>query len=213
GGGGAVEARRVTVARGAAADAFSMDEDGTLTITAAPVTRLRMVSEPGDFVGQGQTYDFTPASAAFNASTNFDNGVSFDVDPPPLGEFWFLDFAAANNALLTAGAYPNAMRFPFQDPGHPGLDVSGNGRGSNTLTGNFMVYDVIRNATQTNVLSFAAAFEQHSEGNAPALVGWVMFNTTFGAGGGVLANDTDVEGDLLLGATLVSGPAHGTLLF
>ena len=36
-----------------------------------------------------------------------------------------------------------------------------------------------------------------------------MFNSTFGAGGGVLANDTDVEGDLLLGATLVDGPANG----
>jgi VCBS repeat-containing protein len=63
------------------------------------------------------------------------------------------------------------------------------------------------------VTSFAATFEQHSEGNAPALTGWVTFNSTFGAGAGVLANDTDVEDDPLLGATLVSGPAHGTLTF
>jgi VCBS repeat-containing protein len=40
-----------------------------------------------------------------------------------------------------------------------------------------------------------------------------MFNSTFGAGGGALANDTDVESDLLLGASLVSGPTHGELTF
>src|SRR5262249_62086861 len=45
----------------------------------------------------------------------------------------------------------------------------------------------------------------------PPLHGAIVFNSTFGAGGGVLANDTDVESDLLLSATLVSGPAHGTL--
>jgi VCBS repeat-containing protein len=131
------------------------------------------------------------------------------IDPPPLGEFWFLDFAAPYETILTPGVYANAMRFPFQDPGRPGLDVSGNGRGSNTLTGQFTVYDVA--FAGSALTRFAAAFEQHSEGNPPALFGWIMFNSTFGAGGGVLANDTDVENDLLLGATLVAGPANGTL--
>jgi VCBS repeat-containing protein len=193
-------------------DAYTVAEDGVLSISASPVTRLRMVSEPGDFIGQGLTYDFNPATAAFRADTNFDNGVSLEVDPTAGGS-WFLDFAAANNALLTPGTYLDAQRFPFQAAGKPGLDVSGNGRGSNTLTGRFTVLDVVRNANQDNVLSFAAAFEQHSEGATPALVGWIIFNSTFGAGGGVLANDTDVEGDLLLGAALVSGPSHGSLSF
>lgn len=192
-------------------DTYSVDEDATLSISVSPVTRLRMVSEPGDFIGQGLTYDFNPTNATFSARQNFDNGVSLSVDPPALGEFWFLDFAAANEALLSAGIYLDAMRFPFQDPGHPGLNVSGNGRGSNTLTGQFTVFDV--NFSGSTVTRFAAAFEQHSEGNTPALIGWVMFNSTFGAGGGVLANDTDVEGDLLLGATLVSGPSNGSLTF
>jgi VCBS repeat-containing protein/predicted outer membrane repeat protein len=192
-------------------DAFAVDENQTLFVSVAPVTQLRMVSDPGDFIGQGQTYDYTPVTAAFFAGTNFDNGVSIDVDPPDPGTFWFLDFAGPNNALLTPGVYLNAMRFPFQDAGHPGLDVSGNGRGSSTLTGQFTVYDVIRNAAQDDILSFAASFEQHSEGAVPALRGFILFNTTYGAGGGVLANDTDVDGDAVLTALLVSGPAHGTL--
>ncbi|MBN9520410.1 tandem-95 repeat protein [bacterium] len=195
-----------------AADAYTVAEDGVLTVSAGPVTRLRMVSEPGDFVGQGLTYDFVPGTAAFSIGTNFDNGVSLDVDPPALGEFWTLEFAAPNDALLTPGTYLDAQRFPFQAAGRPGLDVSGNGRGANTLTGRFTVYDVVRGPGNT-VVSFAAAFEQHNEGEPPALVGWVVFNSTFGAGGGVLANDTDVEGDLLPAATLVGGPSHGTLAF
>jgi VCBS repeat-containing protein len=210
-GGVSITVTPVNDAPNAVDDAYSVNEDSTLVVSVAPVTRLRMVSDPGDFIGQGLTYDFNPATATFTGQKNFDNGASLTVDPPAPGEFWFLDFAAAGNVPLSPGVYLNAMRYPFQDASHPGLDVSGNGRGSNTLTGQFAVYDVVFNG---NVLTnFAAAFEQHSEGAAPALVGWIMLNTTFGAGGGVLANDTDVDGDLLLSATLVSGPAHGTLSF
>src|SRR5262249_15877081 len=109
-------------------DVYAVAEDGVLSISAAPVTPLRMAIEAGAFVGQGLTYDFPPTNAAFSADTNFDNGVSLDVDPPAAGEFWFLDFAAPNNALLTPGTYLDAQRFPFQAAGKPGLDVSGNGR-------------------------------------------------------------------------------------
>jgi VCBS repeat-containing protein len=193
-------------------DRFSVDEDTVLTLTVAPATRLRMVSDPGEFIGQGQTYDYTPAAASFWASPNFANGVSLEVDPPDIATWWNLDFAAANQALLAPGVYLDAMRFAFPDPGHPGLDVSGSGRGSNTLTGQFTVHDVVRNADQSQILSFAASFEQHSEGKPPALRGFIQFNSTFGTGAGVLANDTDPEGDLLT-AVLVSGPQHGTLTF
>jgi uncharacterized delta-60 repeat protein len=195
----------------AADDSYTVDEDGTLTITGTPVSRLRMVSDPDDFVGNGQTYDLTSATTSFSANTNFDNGVSVVAQQPGvLGEFWHLDFAAADEAPLTTGTYLDAMRFPFQDPGHPGLSVSGDGRGANTLTGRFTVFDLGKDASG-NVTRFAAAFEQHNRGNPPALIGWVMFNSTFGTGAGVLANDTDVDGDLLLGVTLVTGPQHGTL--
>ena len=57
----------------------------------------------------------------------------------------------------------------------------------------------------------AADFVQHSEGMTPALTGRVQFNSTyFGQPKGVLANDSDVDGDPL-SAVLVSGPQHGTI--
>src|SRR5207248_8091982 len=58
------------------------------------------------------------------------------------------------------------------------------------------------------LLVFAVTFEQHCEGATPALHGTVRYNAGATAPGGVLLNDSDVEGSPLT-ATLVSGPAHG----
>jgi VCBS repeat-containing protein len=76
--------------------------------------------------------------------------------------------------------------------GVPGLNVSGNGRGSNTLTGNFTVTQALY-AADGKVLRFAASFEQHSEGLAPALTGEIKFNQGDGPSG-ILLNDSDAEG-------------------
>src|SRR5262249_49676683 len=75
------------------------------------------------------------------------------------------------------GAYDNAERAPFASPGHPGLDVSGDGRGSNTLTGNFTITSAVFDYSNGYpvVRSFAASFEQHSEGATPALFGSINF--------------------------------------
>jgi hypothetical protein len=76
------------------------------------------------------------------------------------------------------------------------------------------VYDVAYGSV-TPVERFAASFVQqgHNPDDTldPPLHGAIVFNSTFGAGGGVLANDTDVEGDLLPFAVLVNGPSHGQL--
>ena len=197
-------------------DEYTVSEDQTLVVSVAPVSRLHMVSEPGDFIGQGLVWDFNPATAGFAADTNFDNGVEVNVDPPGVVERWDLNFAAPFEVLLTPGAYPGATRFPFQAAGEPGLDVSGYGRGLNRLKGNFTVYDVAYGPAGT-VTRFAATFleQDHNFDDTlePPLYGAVVFNSTFGAGGGVLGDDTDPEGNLLLGATLVSGPANGTLIW
>jgi VCBS repeat-containing protein len=191
-------------------DSFSTLEDQTLTISPPPgVTSLYLNSQPGDYIGQGQTLSYTPAGGTFTASRNYDNGVSVNYQSATdLGTYWFTDFAAPGNATLVPGYYGNAARFPFQGGNQPGLSVSGEGRGSNTLTGNFTVLDAVYDSSG-NVLQFDATFEQHSEGATPALFGEVKYNVPSGPGG-VLANDTDPEGQVLT-AILVTGPSHGTL--
>jgi len=71
----------------------------------------------------------TSTDGSFNAQQNFDQGVSISFFGQP-GVFWFLDFAAPNNQLLTVGAYTGAMRFPFQNPGQPGWMLLGMAAGA-----------------------------------------------------------------------------------
>jgi hypothetical protein len=135
------------------------------------MTALIISSEPGDFIGLGRNYVLTLADGTFVPSINYDNGISLIVENL---DDWTLDFAAPNDATLTAGTYPNAQRFPFQPLNTPGLSVDGNGGGCNTLTGGFVVHDV--ETDSGTVQHFSADLEQHCEGETAALFGWVRIN-------------------------------------
>lgn len=135
---------------------------------------LYMNSEAGDYIGQGQEWSLTDINNTITATKNFDNGVTVNING---ATFWNLNFAASGDVLLSAGAYENATRFPFQSPTVPGLNVSGDGRGCNTLTGRFVIHEVLYSATDT-IDAFAADFEQHCEGGTPALFGSIRVNST-----------------------------------
>jgi hypothetical protein len=103
--------------------------------------------------------------------------VHISVDPTDSGQglWWDLYFDASKlqNPVLQAQVYEGAERWPFQDSGHPGLDVSGDGRGCNTVSGRFEIQDLkVSNGT---LQSFTATFEHHCEGAAPALRGCVHY--------------------------------------
>lgn len=135
-------------------------------------TVLAMSSQPGDYIGQGQQYLITLSDGAFTPSNNA-NVVQMNINN---GDFWTTDFAGPTSARLTTGDYENAQRYPFQPSGVPGLSVSGAGRGCNTLTGNFQVTKAGYNSTGT-LQNFAANFEQHCEGQTPALFGWLRYHS------------------------------------
>lgn len=143
----------------------------------AQVTSLYMESDLGDWVGGGQTYSFTPADGAFTAYRNYDNGVSLSFNSSDWNHWFYLDFAAPNAALLEPTLYPGATRFPFQDPGVPGLAIYGDGRGCNTDTGSFEVKEIAYGAYD-EIYAFRATFEQHCEGGTPALRGEIRYNAT-----------------------------------
>ncbi len=142
---------------------------------AAPVQTgsLTMVSDAGDYIGGGETYAHgTSAGDLFATYDAEDDAVSIRIETAD-GGWWSLDFAAAQGETLAVGTYDDATRYPFQDPDSPGLDVSGNGRGCNTLTGSFTVTEITFDAGGA-IASFAADFEQHCEGVEPALRGHVQ---------------------------------------
>ena len=131
---------------------------------------LTMSSDPGDYIGQGQQYSYsTDANDVFSASDG-GNGAHISVNAAN-GDWWYLDFAAPAGQQLAPGTYSDAIRYPFQSEG-PGLSVSGNGRGCNTLTGSFTVTEITFGPFQY-LQSFAASFEQHCEGATSALRGTV----------------------------------------
>jgi hypothetical protein len=159
---------------------------GLLAVAAAAVdaqtTSFSFQSQPGDFVGQGQSKSFTPADGTFTFTHNFDNGVSMTfVHATQPGVTWNADFAAAGNALLTVGAYEDVVRFPFQTDSQNALDISGEGRGYNQLIGRFDVFD-IEYGPGASILRFAADFEQRGQNFDGTLFapmfGQVRFNTT-----------------------------------
>jgi len=131
-------------------------------------TVLAMSSQPGDYIGAGQQYLITQSDAVFTTNT-FTNVATIQAQN---GDYWDTDFAGPTSARLTAGEYLNAQRYPFQSAGIPGLNVDGAGRGCNTLTGNFDVLKAVYSSTGA-LQVFSANFEQHCEGQTPALFGWL----------------------------------------
>lgn len=161
-------------------------------------TFLYLNSETSDYIGQGIEQTITDAGTTFTATRNFDNGVKVWLQG---GASWTTDFAAPGDVELVPGTYIGAIRFPFQSPTQPGLSISGEGRGCNSLTGHFTVHEVQYGPSDT-VTQFAANFEQHCEGGTPALTGAIRFNSdlpiviitpTAAAGSDRQAN----EGDLI----------------
>ena len=160
---------------------------GAISSARAQVVHLTLQSQPGDFIGQGGNYDltYTPANSpfffisvgSFIGSPAMPSEVHFTLGDPTadFNTFATLDFGTNQLGIpLQPGFYANAEREPFASPGHPGLDVTFQNRGSNTLTGNFTITDF---TFLNDVLqSFAASFEQHSEGNQPALFGSVTYD-------------------------------------
>jgi hypothetical protein len=143
--------------------------------TSDAATFLYFNSQSGDYIGQGVERTWTPEDGVFTVSANASRNVvsvSFDGD-----DWWYLDFAAPSGSILNAGAYENATRYPFQLPTLPGLDVSGDGRGCNELTGRFDVLEISYDA-QGQIDSFSADFEQHCEGDSAALFGSIRYNAS-----------------------------------
>ncbi|MFE9450142.1 hypothetical protein [Streptomyces sp. NPDC006739] len=129
--------------------------------------------DEGDYISGGQSYAYSTASQdRLNISAdNADNAVHLSADGAN-GDWWTLDLAAPSGKVLAPGTYTGATRSPFNAPTEPGLDLSGNGRGCNTLTGEFTISDVVF-GPQGYVQKLDATFEQHCEGGTTAARGEV----------------------------------------
>ncbi|HYC88040.1 MAG TPA: hypothetical protein VEO54_02415 [Thermoanaerobaculia bacterium] len=174
--------------------------------------QLQMAGTPGDYITGNREYrvgpqhgrwfgfvthrtdDGTPLGVRISFSSNdFNNEIT--------GSSWFLEFHVVDipGAVFGEGTYVGAQRAPFTDSGHPGLSVTGDGRGCNTITGRFEVtafeFDCIPDTTTTqlHLTHFAGTFEQHCEGGRPFARGSIIYNAP--STGTICGDDGDGDGD------------------
>ncbi len=142
---------------------------------ALPVTEgsFSFSGDDGDYISGGRSYAYSTASQdrLSISADNADNAVRLWVDGAN-GDWWSLDLAAPSGKALAPGTYTGATRHPFNGPNEPGLDLSGNGRGCNTLTGEFTI-SAVEFGPQGYVKTLDATFEQHCEGGTAAARGEV----------------------------------------
>jgi len=135
---------------------------------AAGQSFVHLLSDPGDWVGSGGSYDYTKADAQMTVNS-VDGHLSLFIDGD---ENWNGDFQMPSGfAQFEPGTYEALQRYPFHDPLRGGLDWFGQGHGCNTLTGSFTVDGVTYTSGTLNAIDLR--FEQHCEGGLPALHGQI----------------------------------------
>ena len=126
-------------------------------------------SDDGDWVGDGGTYAYSPATGA-----SFLGEVSATEAHLLLEQgtgWWRADFEAPQGQTLVAGTtYAGALKYD-ENGTAAGLDVAGLQRACAALTGSFTVHEVGHNEPGRTVSGLRISFEQHCDSGVPALRG------------------------------------------
>jgi hypothetical protein len=138
--------------------------------TPATGNYVYLTSDPGEWVGNGRTYTYTPANSTLSALADtrmFQMRV--------LGqEGWIGNFYGMNAIEAMQPGYYGEIQRPGGNPTRGAIDWSGEGRGCNTISGWFVIDSIT--FAGTSLASIDMRFEQHCEGMTPALRGkihWV----------------------------------------
>ncbi len=146
--------------------------------------RLTFTSDPGDFIGLGESVDITSHSPgeliiswvySSLPSGAPDRLFFWSIPNTPYYTAYTLTFSTRWLGVpIQTGSYPDAFRDAAGIAGHPGLDLGFAGRGCNQLSGNFTINqcDFFNPSPGVwKVAAFDATFEQHCEFANPALRG------------------------------------------
>ena len=133
---------------------------------AVPSTETAVSMLGASYINQGKPHAFYPG----NASITMHGDASFiwvDVDPidSTQGLWWDFEFAPPAGQALHPGLYTHAQRAVFREPGHPGIDISGDGRGCNNTSGRFDVKDIAFSGG--GVTRLWLTWEQNCDGSGP----------------------------------------------
>lgn len=170
-------------------------------------TYFSYASQPGDYIGQGQTATLTaPTEFAISGTAG---SVSFSADTG--SQWWDVTLAAPRGEQLTTGVYENAARAPFNGA-QPGLSVSSTGRGCNTTKGRFTVYAISAD-TSGQITSLDADFTQFCDGGAGALTGTVKYAAPYVVPIVLTSSNPSIVADQPVTLTARVNPGTGPVTF
>ena len=134
---------------------------------------LHFESDSGDFIGGGAKKVWTNVESNLNS-----RGTKHDIEAlvSGQGDMWNLEFRAPSNGELRTGMFDNAERAPFVTGKAPGLEIGGDGRGCNTLSGRFEIKTLTWTSLGT-VAEIDVLFEQHCEKGPSSLRGELWYTT------------------------------------
>ncbi len=140
-------------------------------------TFLSFISEPGEYVGNGETHTYALADGNWTAlgdagTSRTTTHVQIRVEHFVPNDFWWweIHFSAPASRSLALGAYEDARGWLFNPPAQPGLRFSGTGRSCGAEAGRFVITELVLGATNS-LDRFRATFEQRC--NARTLTGEV----------------------------------------
>lgn len=139
-----------------------------------PRQEAQFVSQPGDWIGQGEDQTF-PIAYPFG-DPNRQNPNRWELATTSDSTDFEVDLGGANNAPLALGTYADADRCAGGSADSPCFDLFGESRGCNTESSSFTIYDLSYDSLGM-LKSFAAEFIDHCDGDAPALYGAIRWNS------------------------------------
>lgn len=127
-------------------------------------------SENGDYVGLGKSYRYDQRTAMVSVSGDVSNLV-ISVKG---NEVWTAELRGmiTADARLSPGYYPRVKGSRFDNEVKGGLSWTGDGRGCSKSNGWFAI-DAIQSDNYGSPIAFDLRFEQHCEGRAAALHGFI----------------------------------------
>ena len=143
--------------------------------TGATTSGALLVSQAGDYIGEGKTYVLPTVTYDAVSLTVSGGWVTFEVRSPT-DTFW-AGFAAPAGQPLVVDTHANAQGPGPRPAGVPGIDIGGDSGGCDTVFGSFTVYDAACDSSG-NVVSFAAQFIQRCEPTGPAIEGSLEYNSS-----------------------------------
>lgn len=142
----------------------------------ATIIPFQYWSDPGDYVGLGGCRAFPEATHITVSTSPAHHFFTVTTDE------WSMTFTGKASGTsterppLSIGTYENATRYPFSSLTTPGLFVTGQGRGCNSLIGSFVILEVAY--LDSEVEKLAIDFVQRCEGGTPAFHGQIRFHSS-----------------------------------